>query len=210
MKLVVCCGMPRAGSHLQWQIVEDIVHLVEPKAPSREGIRKCGPLLKQERPGYAVVKIHRYWPQTLPFHPKVITCCRDPRGLAASRMHLGWSIEQVLHELPKWIEYFDQWTAVPGALAMRYESMIKSLDRTALHIARWLDIPLSKEQVQEVATGSALSRHRVHHVHRVPGHAGITHSSWEKDLTKEQQDAVVWTAREFMLRTGYLKEGQTA
>lgn len=207
MKLIVCCGMPRAGSHLQWQIVEDIVRLVDPKVPSREGFRRCGPLLKVERPGYVIVKVHRFWEKTLQFHPKVITCCRDPRGLVASRMRLGWRLEQCLQEMPRWLEAFEQWVAVPGALAMRYEAFIKDIAKTTRYIARWLDIPLTKEQAQEVATGCALERRRVRHLHERSGHDGVTRSNWEEDLTAEQQEAVIFMARDFILRTGYLKEG---
>ena len=207
MKLIVCAGIPRAGSHLQWQIVEDIVRLVDPKAPSREGFRRCGPLLKVERPGYVVVKVHRFWEKTLQFQPKVITSCRDPRGLIASRIRLGWRLEQCLQELPRWLEAFERWVAVPGALAMRYEAFTRDVAKTTRYMARWLDIPLSKEQAQAIADDCTLVRRRVHHLHGRAGHNGVTRSNWKEDLTAEQQAAVIVIAKDFMLRTGYLKEG---
>ena len=205
MKLIVCAGMPRAGSTLQWQVVESIVRLTEPKAPSRRGFRKCGPLLKQERPGFVVIKVHRFWDKTLPFKPKVITCFRDPRGFAASRMRIGWNLERVLQELPLRIENFNQWVAVPGALAMRYESMIKDLVKTTLYIARWLELPVTQEQAQKIAAECILDRH---HTRGWEGHR-ITRSDWKEDLTAAQQGRVVKVAEAFMLRVGYLKEAPT-
>ena len=197
MKLIVCAGMPRAGSTLQWKIVESIVRLVEPKAPSRSGFRKCAPLLKQNRSGYVIVRVHGFWDKTLPLHPKVITCCRDPRGIAASCMRVGWTIERVLQELPMRIKHFERWVAVPDALAMRYEAFTKDIAKTARYVARWLDIPLSEEQAQAIADNDALTRQ-------------LPLGNWEEDLTAEQQAAVIFVARDFMLRTKYLKAEQVA
>ena len=195
MKLIMCAGMPRAGSTVQYRIVEQIVHLVEPGAPSREGFRKGGPLLKQERPGYAVIRLPRFWSKALAFRPKVITSCCDPRHFVAERVAVAKPFEQVLEELALYIDAFEQWSAVPGALAMRYEALIRDLTRTVLYIARWLEIPVTKEQAQTIAVGSGFSNRRKVH-------------AWQEVLSKDQQSTIVGGHKEFMLRAKYLKEGE--
>ena len=204
MKLVVCGGMARAGSTVVYQITEQLVYLVDPRAPSRSGFRKCGPLLKVERPGYVVVRVHRFWDRVLPFRPKVVTCCRDPRALAASRMRLGWPFARVLQEYPRQFKAFEQWAAVPGALVLRYETLIKSLTRTTQCIARWLEISVTEAQAQAIGANCALGHHDM------PFWPGLeaTRSDWKRDLTEKQQAAIVEMAREFMIRTKYLKESQ--
>lgn len=195
MKLIMCAGMPRAGSGVQHSIVEQLVHLVEPGAPSRAGFRKGGPLLKQERPGYVIIRVPRFWSKTLDFRPRVITSCCDPRHFVAERVAVASPFEQVLEELTLYIEAFEQWVAVPGALVMRYEALIKDLTRTTLFIARWLEIPVTKEQAQDIAIASGFPEQSQVH-------------NWQKVLSKDQQSTIVGGYKEFMLRTKYLREGE--
>jgi len=135
--LIVCCGMHRSGSTLQYQAACALAE--------GGGVRLGFGLEKAEAhmasPGkpFYLVKQHdfrsacrRWRPDTVRF----ICSHRDPRDVLASMLQLGKERDA------DWIAYIirtnNQWASLPGTLMCRYEDLLLDLPgeigKIALHM----------------------------------------------------------------------------
>jgi hypothetical protein len=179
---VFVVGMYRSGSTTQYRMAEEIVQSTE----NGVGIgyhteaRLEQHDLREDLPGkgYIVCKVFIYLPETSPHgarflqeeRTKVAGTTRDPRDIYVSMraresdrgapVGIDYFETTVRENFPRWFAQFDQWADLPGAHVVRFEEMTKDLVGEVRGIARLLDIPLSEEQAQEIASHYTIEAHR--------------------------------------------------
>lgn len=214
MKLILCAGMPRAGSTLLFQLVREVIWLVDPdphciltgpRGPRGERLVKQIEKAKEHK--RVVVKLHLFSTGLLKFWPMIFTSYRDPRGIVASYKRLGWTVDRSLIDqaLPRRIRHLRCWTEASHCYAFRYERFTKDLPYAIRVIANRLKVFPTEDEIATITDRCLLKNHDQWE------NAGMnrsTGSDWEVDLTEEEQNKVIAVAKNYMLHYGYLKEGQ--
>jgi hypothetical protein len=162
MPLVVCCGMIRSGSTLQYQVVADLIEerglghrvgFIEPK-----NFAEARPKIENEE-GYVVVKMHEFMPELAPWlerdETRIFYTYRDLRSVAVSVMRKwnipfsevicanGWLDNAVASEA--------RWRACRGTLVSGYEDLMNHLPREIGCWAAALGLDLAAPQLDELA-----------------------------------------------------------
>ncbi len=156
---IVCCGMKRSGSTLQYQLA---AHLVEgaglgARVGWTEKFADAVALTAGTR-AWKVYKNHNYSEeiaaQFRAGQAKGIYVYRDVRDVFVSFMHKQdapferlWQ-RDILHEL---VENDAKWTALPDMLVSRYEEMSQDIAAEVGRIAAHLGIPVSHDEAGAIA-----------------------------------------------------------
>lgn len=167
---IFCCGMRRAGSTLQYQLVAEIVEsLGKGKALGWiEPGQFCR--LREEHSGekgFLVVKCHRYIDEVtdlfLRGEAKAVYVYRDVRDVVVSMMNKNDKnfgqivrsglIETVLREYHKWNEVSD-------ISVSRYEDMVANLQKEALKLAEFLELNLDGSRAEELSEQFSIEAQR--------------------------------------------------
>lgn len=167
---VLCGGMQRSGSTLQFQLAAHVVEMagrgqrqtyVEPE--------KLAEALDQSpaSPALKVAKTHV-------FNASIRSALRsgravglytfrDIRDVVVSFMHKEgrpFSEESARHHITHNLAWYTGWVAEAGVLVSRYETFIQDLPAEVARIAAFLDIPLSAAECTEVAAQYTVERQR--------------------------------------------------
>jgi len=167
---IFCCGMPRSGSTLQFQITAQLVE--EAGLGKRmEAVKPAafGKLRKQyaAEPGWKVFKIHTCTDKVeKEFHRQNavgIYVYRDLRDVVVSTMRKSDMTFEALSSLgflEDRFEEYQKWTSLPRVLVSKYEEMIAGLPAEVRRIAAHLGITLSAEAYQQIAAEHSLERQK--------------------------------------------------
>jgi hypothetical protein len=170
-KYVFCAGMPRSGSTWQYQVVS---HLIE---QYRAGLRGGFLELVEDferieeqttgRTPWLTLKTH------VGFPPYADALCdgralavysfRDVRDVAFSLMHkMRLSFEEIVSsfQLTQCLSDHAFWTAQPGVLCQRYETIVSDPARCVSEIAAFLGLPVIDEEAERLAEMYSLEANR--------------------------------------------------
>lgn len=167
--LVICCGMLRSGSTLQYQIAVELLQ----RADRGEGIGEvrhvhCRELDARTDGKTHAVKVHKR--ALLPGAPDALQAgyatglyiSRDIRDVAVSLMNMRQvSFEQLMFrggEVEQALRDYQAWTALPGMLMSKYETMMADLQGEVQRIAQHLDIEISDTEAAAIAHTYSLDR----------------------------------------------------
>lgn len=173
MSLLVCNGMNRSGSTLQYNMAR---LLLERRGMGvGEGAVNAAELARSPQyaawlaaPQWHIVKTH----QLLPDAPRELTAgrmavCyiyRDLREVAGSYKRV-WGVagEPLLRELDEAVQTYEAVQQLPGrVLQQRYETATADLPQAVREMAAWLGLAVTAEEVAEVA--AACSAETMQHV----------------------------------------------
>lgn len=167
---VLCGGMQRSGSTLQFQLA---AHLVEMTGRGQRQTYvepdKLAEALDQSTasPDLKVAKTHI-------FNDSVrlalrsgravgLYTFRDIRDVVVSFMHKEerpFSEESARHHVTQNLAWYAGWVKEAGVLVSRYETFVQDLPAEVARIAAFLNIPLSAADCAEVAAQYSLERQR--------------------------------------------------
>ena len=193
---LLCCGMMRSASTLQYNIAAKILE-------ARAKVHRVGWIPPDRAPGvfaqavdneneWFIGKLHHYDDYVEAFrrrfHPKTIYIYRDIRDVTVSLMHLrSWPFDEP--ELEAWVNLAlnsDQaWRQVPDIMISRYEEVMieGGLVAEVEKIARYLDIQLDPAEIERIAASVTLSEHR-HYIEQFDyAHHGQTEMDTSLDPT---------------------------
>lgn len=186
--LIVCCGMYRAASTVQYQMA---CKLARTTGRSEElGFRLQPEPRWGSRFPICVVKDH-HWPalakfylrsQPLPAesndcwvariaastHIRFLYSHRDIRDVVVSMMQKGRSsfetMRHLKHGVAEFVEYTircaDHWMGLPNVLVSRYDDLVGDLAAETIRTARHIGVDASDAQCHEIADGLSLDRQR--------------------------------------------------
>jgi hypothetical protein len=171
--LVICCGMMRSGSTLQYQIATALVE----KMGKGIGIGEvrdanCRQLINA-KPEHQmqVLKVHQLRhlkgvKEALEQdEAKCIYSYRDIRDVTTSLIRMRKStFEKVTfqtQEIKECINDFYAWTSLKNVLVSRYEEMTKDLTNEVMKISHHLGLNCSLEEAQELANEFSLKKQKM-------------------------------------------------
>lgn len=224
VKLVVCCGMSRSGSTLQYQLVKAILEHVE----WGQGV---GFANKWDESSNAIVKAERYAPwlgEMIDEGTAVgVSIHRDPRQVAISLLHFytkrsewqsgplptWWDV--IGDWLPKAIEWHDKWTT-HGVPSFCYENSYDQLMHLGYRCAEAVGVDPDSVDLIEL-TDNLWPHHQVQRTERMTkwidnqdtlltkNHFSRFRGqrTWDYRLTLAQIFDVQDIARDWMLRWDY-------
>lgn len=185
--LIICCGMMRSGSTLQYQLTVAILEKTG-KGTGFGEVRygDCQQLLKKQLSGQMnAVKVHQFrhlkGVETAIKQGKAkgIYSYRDIRDVTTSLMKMRkTSFEKLIFEtgeINECIRDFYAWTKLDNLLISRYEIMVSDLTQEVLRIAEHLDIKLSQKEAQTIADEYSIERQK----NRI--------ESWKKNQNSENK-----------------------
>lgn len=208
---IISAGLPRSGSTLLYQLIREVIrrHGATFESVITKGAKATEDALReisQERAvDFVIVKTHAFHP-SLAEHPMtrhIFTCFRDPRGMVASYIRLGWTFERALipKAVPRRLQDLQKWEAA-GAISFRYERFFQWRAEAARIICREIfGDDLSNETYQEIAAFCSLENHENW---KEAGLNTATGSNWQTDLDRRQKGEIAGMFRRFMLDRGYL------
>ncbi len=167
-RLVICCGMIRSGSTLQYQIA---LALLERVCQVRAlGFIEPGDRLALDQVGsheVAICKLHHFDPEFAQLlrqgQARALYSFRDIPGIAASAMR---QFKKTFREIwdDRWLQssakYGDLWLAEPNVYSAKYELLTQDLVEETRHIARHLGIEPTEEEILRVAAEHSPSAQR--------------------------------------------------
>lgn len=227
--LIVCCGMPRSGSTLQYQIACELVERAALGTRPAAWPSPIDPSMWAGPRPIHIAKTHDPDPRLAGFdprHTRFVYAYRDVRDAIASHLqkiaddaHPGIDdadIARVVRE--RMLDPFAHFTTMPGVLVSRYERMIDDLPEEIRRIARHIGIEPDAETTHAIAEALALDTQR-RFLSARPWHTGeawddrtLLHRHHIRDgrvgkfrdvLTPAQLDAVEAIARQWLLAQGY-------
>ncbi|MEA5510198.1 sulfotransferase domain-containing protein [Crocosphaera sp. UHCC 0190] len=170
--LIICCGMMRSGSTLQYQLTLAILEKTN-KGTGLGEIRDgdCQQLLQtQSDDQMQVLKVHQFRhlkgveTAITQGQAKGIYTYRDIRDVTASLMKMRKATFEKLmfhtREIEECIRDFYHWTNLDHLLISRYEIMVNDLTQEALRIADHLNINLSQQEAQVIADEYSIERQK--------------------------------------------------
>ena len=166
---VLCCGMQRSGSTLQYQVVTRIaqflpnVHIVGWVSPVQT--HEIFDSATDSPDEWHIAKLHDYddavaafWDK---FQPKAIYSYRDIRDVVVSNMNMQkWEFDSpevgaIIHNV---LTNYRHWSQKPGILITRYEELIADggLRAEVRRIAEYLGVQLPPGQIEQIAESVSL------------------------------------------------------
>jgi hypothetical protein len=170
-ELILCCGMIRSASTLQYQVVSELLERngLGERVGFADSECVADVLGKVEAvSGSAVVKVHEF----LPEFESVITqgrarlfyTFRDLRAVALSAMRKwGLPFTQIIARrgwLEIAVESSFRWLSAPRACVSRYEDIVKALPEEVMKWARALDIDMTSDQAKGWGAGFCIEAQR--------------------------------------------------
>ena len=201
--LVICCGMKRSGSTLQYQLAVSILERTG-KGSGLGDLRNvnCQELHQANTTGeIQVLKVHKI------SHLKGIEKAfeegyavglyvyRDLRDVAVSLMNLrNLSFDKLMRrrEIPDNLRAFEQFTALPNMHISRYEYMVNNLSTEVVKIASHLGIELSEQEAELIAQEYSLTQQKA----RI--------ESWKKEAGSQNKERNPQT----LLHQNHIKSGR--
>ncbi len=170
--LIICCGMMRSGSTLQYQLTVAILEKTG-KGTGYGEIRNsdCQELLeKYSSTSMQVVKVHQFRhlkgvkKAIADKQAKGIYSYRDIRDVTVSLMKMRKAtFERVIFEtgeIKECIRDFYNWTNLDDMLISRYDTMVNNLPQEVLKIADYLNIDISQEDAKEIADHYSIEKQK--------------------------------------------------
>lgn len=167
---IFCCGMPRSGSTLQFQIT---AHLVEEAGLGKrvETVRPqdFGKHRKQYaiEPGWKVFKAHTCTDKMQKeFHRDNaigVYVYRDLRDVVLSTMRKSEKTFEELWDmgfLEDRFEEYRKWTSLPRVLVSKYETVIADLPAEVRRISLHLGLAVSEDSCHRLAVAYSLERQK--------------------------------------------------
>ena len=171
LRLVVCCGMPRAGSTLHYQLVVALLSATGTGGGLGWVEGRSYAAVRQDLAGRTIsaVKVHSF--DQFPgvgagIETREATCVyiyRDIRDVVPSLMHIQdrpfrdlvnvGDIDGILHD-------YDRWTAQPSALVSKYEDVVRDIPAEVRRIAQHLSLHLADDEIQQIADDHSIDRQR--------------------------------------------------
>lgn len=170
--LVICCGMMRSGSTLQYQLAVAVLERTG-KGSALGEIRHgdCRELEKANTKGeIQVLKVHKF--SYLKGAKEAIEqgkatglyVYRDIRNVTVSLIKMRKiSFEKLIFQskdIQQCLDDFYRWNSLEGLLVSKYETMIHDLTGEVLRIAAHLNINLSHEDAQAIAENHSLNKQK--------------------------------------------------
>lgn len=177
-ELVLCCGMIRSASTLQYQIVAELVerHVVGERIGFADQQTVSSVLRDAEKVrGFAVIKVHEVMAELDSRMQLGPTRCfytfRDLRAVALSVMRKwGVPFAQVIGR-NGWLETAVRsslrWLAVPGVCISRYENMLQIMPAEIMKWSGGLDLQISDHEARQLADEFSIvkQKERIDKVH---------------------------------------------
>jgi len=168
---IVCCGMPRSGSTVQYLLTKDIVENTGTgKAVGFVNNQVFDDIYQENNFKYEriVIKTHRAFPSVLSLFDRkeavAIYVYRDMRDVVLSRIHKKnknrFNYENVDRFVHLNIKSYLQWLSVSPVLISRYEEMVEDLEREALRIANILGVEITKSFASKLAGKYSLEKQK--------------------------------------------------
>ncbi|MGB3240568.1 MAG: sulfotransferase domain-containing protein, partial [Geitlerinemataceae cyanobacterium] len=170
--LVICCGMLRSGSTLQYQLAVAILEktgrgsgLGDPRNVDCLELANANPSGMMQ-----VLKVHKF--QHLQHveaaidrrQAKCLYTYRDVRDVAVSLMNMrNIGFEELIfrnQEVQQSLSDFQAWTSFDDVLISRYEEMVSDIPQEVLRIAKHLNIELSTEDAIAIAENHSLDKQK--------------------------------------------------
>lgn len=158
LRFVVCCGMIRSGSTLQYNLVHDLLAAAGKVRPL--GYLTPGGPVPDLMGGQeiALCKLHHFDPNIAKLleegHGAGFYCFRDLRDVAVSSMRkFNLSFQRLWEE--RWlqgaVENGERWLSVPHVYSATYVSLVRELKNETQRIAEWLSLEVPETTIIEVA-----------------------------------------------------------
>ena len=226
-RLVICCGMIRSGSTLQYQLASAILGTAGP-------VQKLGFLAPGEKsPAYVdrkgevgICKLH-HWDESLASllrtnRAVAFYCSRDLRDVAVSAMRkFDITFENLWQE--KWISdavtQGERWLALPNVYSSSYELIIEDLESEIRRMAQWIGIPIKPEEIASIAVAHSFKTQKLRAA-KLATSAKITYDAnsllhpnhldegavggWRKILSKKQARVISEEFASWLEVRGYL------
>jgi len=159
--LVICCGMMRAGSTLQYQLCAEIVESLGlgKRMGWIDSIRKneTTNLSSMDEKTY-VVKCHNYFVELTDIisrgDVKTIYVYRDIRDVVVSLINkFNQSYWQIVNDgyIETILKAYYDWTRLDDVLISRYETLIGNIEYEANRIAEYLGIEISNQTATQLS-----------------------------------------------------------
>lgn len=160
--LVICNGMMRAGSTLQYNIVRNLIEklgLGKAHGYYDNGIYKLSESRFMEwlndEDYYHVIKMHDIHPKAFENknNPKLKICYiyRDIRDVAVSIKNIwGNKGEKLYSSLDRAISIYYSLEKFPNVLFQKYEEVISNLPKSVIEISQFLNININSEIIEEI------------------------------------------------------------
>ena len=232
---IFCCGMPRSGSTLQFQITAKLVE----DAGLGKRIEWCEhfdfPKIREkymDYSGWKVFKVHIPTDEMLAEFRKQnamgVYIFRDLRDSMASNIRKK-KIESdpdtrkklIKRWSTNWVQYYNTWAGFSQVLVSKYEQVVSNLAGEVQRIAGHLGIPLKESETIKIGSEFTLNKQRERiealnkdNVSCDPHsllHMNHIHSGeiggWENFLTHEEVLLIEGTATSWLLKNGYPLSG---
>ena len=167
---VICCGMKRSGSTLQYQLAGSIVEkakvgrLIGSVLPNEFAVLRAA---HEGEKGLLIVKSHAYIPHLEALfakgESKAIYSYRDVRDVVVSMMNKrNESFEQLVNRgfIETILSDYGKWRHCSPLLTSKYEDMVADLSREVSRIADFLNVPLDVKTIEEIAIEHSLEKQR--------------------------------------------------
>jgi len=172
--LIICNGMVRSGSTLQYNLARNIVEKLN--LGIGKGFFSNNKILRNKKfskwlddDQYYIIKMHAVLENYKQYGQNVIFLYiyRDIRDVAGSlKLKYGREGNELIHSLSQAVEIFEEMKKIPRVLWQRYEDVIIDLPQAASQIAEFLDLKVSEELLRGVAEECSLEKHAhvMHHM----------------------------------------------
>lgn len=167
---IFCCGMPRSGSTLHFQVTAKIVE----EARLGKRVEWVKPKLFRELrkqyagdPSWKVFKTH-YCTEAMAKefrrrNAAGVYIYRDLRDVFVSAMRKYELTFELMWNRPfldNCLEYYQTWTSLPNVLVSKYEAMMEDLPAEVGRIAAHLGLQLEIGQCRQIAVAHSLDRQK--------------------------------------------------
>lgn len=212
--LIICCGMVRSGSTLQYQLAKAVV---EPYGGIGLGFLEEDNLPDSAH-RMAVIKCHLRPPNAPDLlksgRARGIYIYRDVRDVMVSQMRKDnhpFSVDAIR----TWLRLDTQWRSLPNMLVSRYEDL--NLENEVMAIARHLRLPLSWKMAQVIANRHTLAHQQKRIAQIETGYdpktllhwnhitSGGKSGLWREALTPSQIEAANMAAGWWLRDNGYME-----
>lgn len=170
---VLCCGMHRSGSTLQYQIATKVAQF----HPNADIVGWVSPAETADVLGNAtdsagelhIAKLHNYDPAVDAFwkrvQPKAIYIYRDLRDVVVSTMKMeNWAFYslELLTRFDDILQNDRSWTQKSGIMISRYEDVMAEggLAAEVKRIAEYMEISLTEAEIAEIAQAVSLKENK--------------------------------------------------
>lgn len=158
--IVVCCGMRRSGSSLQYHIAKELISQVGGHAEGWLSSWQRFDEIAETFPAtqFIACKVHLYLPKYSVVarrlfstgHARGLYIFRDPRDVAASLKRFRPKLDLAV-EMNAVADTHRLWIKHPGLYVSRYDDVVDSIEGETIRIARVLNIAISVEQAYSIA-----------------------------------------------------------